>query len=340
VPNLGDEAIFDAIDTAAPKLGARITAFSTRSAGASDPRAVRPRGLGIFGYLKASTSSDRVVLGGGGILKDEGLGPLLELLLAVVLARISRRQTALLSVGVGPFYSRTGRHLVGLIARLSETRTVRDEESARALEAIGVGPPTVVSADPVFTIDPPAFKGEGGGAILVSVRPWFHKDADGALRWEGFRDAVAAALSPVVEDNPVEFIALYRPQDEHAAGDVRSAMEPAGEALSVSSFETWAQLLERVAGSSLVVAMRYHVLLAAAVAERPAIAIAYEPKVTALAGELSTPAIAPDDPDLATKLSALIRGGAVPVPDRAATARLRARAWDGLRLALGSDGRE
>jgi polysaccharide pyruvyl transferase WcaK-like protein len=340
VPNLGDEAIFEAIDAAAPKVGARITTFSTRSAGASDPRAVRPRGRGILRYVKASIRSDRVVLGGGGILKDEGLGPLLELLLAVALARLSRRQTALLSVGVGPFYTRTGRRLVGLIARLSETRTVRDDESARALDALGVGS-AVVSADPVFTIDPPASKGEGGAAVLVSVRPWFHKDADGAVRWEGFRDAIAAALSPVVEERPIEFVGLYRPQDEHAAGDVRSAMGPAGEALRVSSIETWAELLERVAGSSLVVAMRYHVLLAAAVAERPAIAIAYEPKVTALAGELSTPALAPDDPELAAKLGALIRGGAVPVPDPAATARLRERAWEGLRLALGrSDGGE
>jgi hypothetical protein len=161
------------------------------------------------------------------------------------------------------------------------------------------------------------------------------------VRWEGFRDAIAAALSPVVEERPIEFVGLYRPQDEHAAGDVRSAMGPAAEALRVSSFETWAERLERVAGSSLVVAMRYHVLLAAAVAERPAIAIAYEPKVTALAGELSTPALAPDDPELAAKLGALIRGGAVPVPDPAATARLRERAWEGLRLALGrSDGGE
>jgi len=137
VPNLGDEAIFDAIDAAAPKVDARITAFSTRSAGASDPRAVRPRGRGIFRYVKASTRADRVVLGGGGILKDEGLGPLLELLLAVALARLLRRQTALLAVGVGPFYTRTGRRLVALIARLCQTRTVRDDESARALQALG-----------------------------------------------------------------------------------------------------------------------------------------------------------------------------------------------------------
>jgi polysaccharide pyruvyl transferase WcaK-like protein len=337
VPNLGDEAIFDAIDAAAPKVGARITAFSTRSAGDSDPRAVRPRGLGIFRYVKASTRSDRVVLGGGGILKDEGLGPLLELLLAVSLARLSRRQTALLAVGVGPFYTRTGRRLVALIARLSRTRTVRDDASARALQALGAGP-AVVSADPVFTIDPPASRSEGGAGILVSLRPWFHKDAKGAVRWEEFRDAVAAALSPQVEDAPIEFVGLYRPQDEHAAAEVRSSMGAAGAAVGISSFESWAALLERVADSSLVVAMRYHVLLAAAVAERPAIAIAYEPKVTALAHELSTPALAPDDPELAAKLGALLRGGAVPAPDRAATARLRERAWDGLRLALGRSG--
>jgi len=340
VPNLGDEAIFDAIDAAAPKVDARITAFSTRSAGASDPRAVRPRGRGIFRYVKASTRADRVVLGGGGILKDEGLGPLMELLLAVALARLLRRQTALLAVGVGPFYTRTGRRLVALIARLSQTRTVRDDESARALQALGIGS-ALVSADPVFTIDPPASRAEGGAGILVSIRPWFHKDADGTLRWEGFRDSLAAALSPLVKEGPIEFVGLYRPQDEHAAGEVRTAMGAVGETLRFSAFESWAELLEHVAGSSLVIAMRYHLLLAAAVAERPAIAIAYEPKVSALAGELSVPALAPDDPELAAKLGELIRGRAVPVPDRAATARLRERAWEGLRLALGrSDDRE
>ena len=86
-------------------------------------------------------------------------------------------------------------------------------------------------------------------------------------------------------------------------------MGAVGETLRFLSFESWAELVEHVAGSSLVIAMRYHVLLAAAVAERPAIAIAYEPKVSALAGELSVPALTPDDPELAAKLGELIQRG-------------------------------
>ena len=44
VPNLGDEAIFDAIDAAAPKVDARITAFSTRSRRCFRPASRAPTG--------------------------------------------------------------------------------------------------------------------------------------------------------------------------------------------------------------------------------------------------------------------------------------------------------
>ncbi len=79
VHNVGDEAIRAAILAAAPGLGAEVVAIASYDPADPDPRAVPMRGLGLWRYLRAIVRCDRVVLGGGGILKDEGLRMPLEL---------------------------------------------------------------------------------------------------------------------------------------------------------------------------------------------------------------------------------------------------------------------
>ena len=93
-----------------------------------------------------------MVLGGGGILKDEGLRLPLELFVTALIARLAGKRVTLLGVGVGPFYRRVGRWLVAAVARLSQVRTVRDAASTAALRELGVGR-VLTGADPIFSTD-------------------------------------------------------------------------------------------------------------------------------------------------------------------------------------------
>jgi polysaccharide pyruvyl transferase CsaB len=346
--NLGDEAIRTAIEAAAPAFDADISAFASRDPSAPEARAIPIRGLGLWRYLRAIGASDRVVLGGGGILKDEGLALPLELFATAFAARLMRRDVRLLAVGVGPFYSRLGRWLAMVTARLATVRTVRDAASLTALRELGVGR-AELGADPTFSMTATdaadAVTGGGPRRVVVSLRPWFLKDPDGGTeRQTRLREAVVGALAPLAAAGwRIEMLNLYWPRDRAEAALVAADPRLAG-AVIVERELDWAALTELLRGADLVVAMRYHAVAAAASLGLPTIALAYEPKVASLASELGLPGLPVDDPGLGATLAERVAKAAdrptSAAPDPEALAALRARAWLALRRALGPAGDE
>jgi polysaccharide pyruvyl transferase CsaB len=331
--NLGDRAILETVVAAAPSFGAEVVAWTTQEP-APNPRAVVLRARRPWVFAAACRRADRVVMGGGGLLKDESLRYTLELLVAALVGRLLRRRVTLLAVGVGPFYRRVGRVMVRLTASLAQVRTVRDEASAAALERLGVRG-VQVAADPVLsTPSPPPAGRSGRRRILVAARPWFSMDPDrGARRWTALRNALAETIESVARDGAeVRLACLYLPEDEVAAREILASLPP-GRAEVLARRLSWRDMLGEAAAADAIVAMRYHALVAAAVAGRPAVAIAYEPKVRSLGEELSVPVVAPDDPALSRRLIAELEAGP-PAPDEARVERLRRRAAAGLRAAL------
>ena len=327
--------------------GAEITRWATRSSAEVDGRAVRLGWPGAARYLASCWQVDRVVLGGGGILKDEGLRLPLELLITAVTARIAGRPVALLAVGAGPFYTRFGRWMIRAIARLATVRTVRDLASARALAALGVSHVEVV-ADPVFSQAPSVEARDGGlgldpdafPTILVSVRPWFHKDASGGEgRWNRLVSDLAAALDEAVRGGRrIRFVGLYWPRDRLAAEQVRAAMSHAEGAIIDDEPATWPSLTAAVADAGIVVAMRYHALAAAVMSRRPTIALPYEPKVASLAEACRVSGIMPGEEGSGERFAALLRNAmrdpSSALPDPESVDHLRRRATVGLRMVL------
>jgi polysaccharide pyruvyl transferase CsaB len=344
VHNLGDEAIRRAIVAAAPSRGAEIVAVASRDPADADPRVVPVSGLGLLRYARAVLAADRVVLGGGGILKDEGPRIPLELFTTALVARLLRREVALLAVGVGPFYTRSGRWLAMATARLATVRTVRDADSARELAALGVAR-VRLGADPTFDLgsagDPPDPRRDRlTRRVVVSLRPWFLRAPDREARQSVLRGAVAGALEPLAADGwAVDALSLYWPRD-HAESTALAADARLGGRVDAPTGEMdWDELSGRVRDADLVVAMRYHAVAAAATAGRPVIALAYEPKVRALAAELGIPSVDVADPDLASRLAGLVSAAVARPdearPDAAALAALHERAVLALDLALG-----
>ena len=348
VPNLGDETILETIERAAEANGASVVGYSSRTPGTPDARAVRLRGRAAARYLRLLVTADRLVLGGGGILKDEGLGLLLELLIASAVTRLRGRPVVLLAVGVGPFYSRPGRILTRLVSRLANVRTVRDEPSRAALRALGVRR-VHAGADPVLSAFAPDSPLRGPRRertehprLVVSVRPWLRaRDGAATEASERLEAAIATVLDALVAEGwEVRWVTMYRGRDEHAASDIAARMD--GATTVAPPPLRWDALMDEVQDADLVLAMRYHALAAAALASKPAIALAYEPKVRALADELGVDVLDPADPALASALAATVRAAAAGVrtgerpslPDAGAVARLRAAAGLALERAL------
>jgi polysaccharide pyruvyl transferase WcaK-like protein len=356
VDNLGDEAIRWAIERAATALGVDVVRYATRDERDADPRAVPIRLRAAHRHLAAIRAADRVVLGGGGILKDEGLRLPLELAATALVARLLGRRVTLLGVGVGPFYRRLGRWLVRLTARLAQVRTVRDDASAMALADLGIGR-VQVGADPIFTsdsdpdgrrtaamdatADPPGLSAAEAPHVVVSVRPWFHKALDATaadVARDRLRGAVAAAVGALAERGAgTRSVSLYWPRDRDEAALVGSLVAGAVDAMPDAGRLDWPGLLAELAAADLVIAMRYHAVAAAALAGRPVIALAYESKVAELGQALGIPTLDVAAPDLRESLLEAVgswQRGSLPPPDPVPVDGLRAAAWRSVRAAL------
>ncbi len=330
--NLGDEAIRHAIEQEAAHLGVEILAYANWGrANDGDPRAVRMRGFGLVRYLSACVAADRVVLGGGGILKDEGLRMPFELLLTAVVARLFGRPVALLSVGVGPFYTRYGRAAVKAVARLATYRSVRDQDSADELARLGLSD-VEVGADPVFCLtgakDRVGTVGQASQAcrVVVSLRPWFLRQP--SQRWEAFVHDMAEVLNALEpQDLELRFAALYWPRDREAAMAVHDHLRRLSVVPAAPS--ELGDLIAELRSARLTIAMRYHAVLLAASQRCPTVAIAYEPKVAALARQLGIPWVAVDDPELPLRLgenvASALHGRAAPDVARLKNLRDQAR---------------
>ncbi len=217
----------------------------------------------------------------------------LELFATALGARLLRRDVTLVAVGVGPFYS-PGRSLAGHGhgapgPRTHGARCQFGDRPGGARRATGRAwrrpdvPPSARRTPADERRRRPRCPPRAPGRGAVSLRRWYRTAADGEDRQAALRDAVAGAL-------PARSPAAGRPDSElllaaRSRGDAGAGGDPRLGAAEVIEHELdWAALTAAVGDAGLVVAMRYHAVAAAAMAGRPIVAMAYEPKVRALSG--------------------------------------------------------
>jgi len=112
-----------------------------------------------------------MILSEGNIRDDQGIWPLIAHFGILALARLFGKPVVSYGQGVGPLKSFLGRKLVRSACNKIDLITVRDGLSKEALLEIGVNhPPVVVTADPVFTINPSQFDRELGRTLLERIR--------------------------------------------------------------------------------------------------------------------------------------------------------------------------
>lgn len=289
--NLGDELVFAALAAQLTARGAPVEALSQDPAAteaAHGVAAVRRRAL-----LRLGRGRGLTVLGGGGLLQDETSTLNLDLhLMPVFVARARRERVAGVGLGAGPLTTRTGRLRVRT-ALAGIPLTVRDAPSADLLASLGLSRPAV-TADLTLSLPPPA--ASPADRIVVCLRPWSGRRHRLPARLRRhppdsrFADGAARSLDDLAASTglPVHLVAFDAPKDgplhEQVAARMRST--------ATLSSPDLHHVLDEVAASRLVVAMRYHGGMAAVLADRPAVLVGYSPKVDALALELGPGAAA------------------------------------------------
>ena len=265
--------------------------------------------------------ADGVVVAGGTIFKtlhpSSGRAPLSLLRRTAALAAMTRglrKPLALVGVGAAPLRGRPAATLARAIVRAATLLILRDEESAAHLAEAGAPTPMRVGADAAWTLvgmERPALDAGDDRPIVVALS---HLAGGRDLA-----DRLAAGLGPVVASGLTVRLDPWQPEgDAELAAAVAARLEaevapPPADLLSAS---------RDMAGARLVLAQRFHALVAAAAAGVPVLAVAHEPKLEGLARRLEQPAVAADAPP--AELTAAVFG-AVDGPPPAALAVERER---------------
>jgi polysaccharide pyruvyl transferase CsaB len=274
--------------------------------------------------------ADAVVIAGGTIFKALhpacGRSPLSLLRRTAALAaatRALRKPLALVGVGAAPIQGAGARGLVRAIVRSADLLVLRDDESAGHLADIGAPTPFRVGADPAWILLPdPSAQGAPDGPVVVALS---HLAGDRYLA-----EHLAAGLQPIADAGIPLRLDPWQPD-----GDTELATEVAtrlgGRAEIAAPPADLGAARDDMTAARLVIAQRFHALVAAASAGTPVLAVAHEPKLSGLAGRLDLPVVAPEAPPHSfadSVLSAL----AAPPADAELVRLERTAAEEGFRL--------
>ena len=246
--------------------------------------------------LQALSRCDALVLGGGSLLQDSTSFTSLLYYAALILAARARRVPVLLwAQGLGPLRRRRSRTIVRWLLALVQGVTWRDQGSARMAAAWGFQAP--VGADPVWSLPATGGSASQGGPIVVC---WRDSELLDGPRWRRLLDALARLEAST--DGEVIWLPFHRDQDAgllerlQQRGLVPPDLFRRSRECPLSTPEECQQLF---ASASLVLAMRLHGLILAALSGAACVALSYDPKVTAAAEGLACPLLELADLDAA-----------------------------------------
>jgi polysaccharide pyruvyl transferase CsaB len=286
--NAGDEAILSGMLQALRELApdVSVTVVSGTAAETRDMHGAKAISRGAVRQIwQAIGRADLVIFGGGSLLQDVTSSRSLSYYLSlVVMAKARSKPVLFYAQGIGPISGILGKSLIPLVVNTVDVISVRDRESAETLRKLGVRrPPITVTADPALGLGPsdPVRGAEllaAAGVDLsrpvigVSVRPW--------KQWERQLEPVLArALDDLIRETGAQVAFLPMQQqskDVEAATVVTRLMKEPAQVL-VGPY-THVELQALIARCNLVIGMRYHALVFAAMNGVPLVGLSYDPK--------------------------------------------------------------
>ena len=288
--NAGDEALLTAIlaSLRAVEPKADITVISGNPGNTIAKHQVKSLyRFAAVRLLRAIGEADLVNSGGGSLLQDvTSMRSLLYYLSIIAAAKWKGRKVMLFAQGIGPIRNRFMRVLTRMVVNKADLITVRDRDSAEELERMGVSAVKVdVTADPVLMLNPESRV--AGKTILkeagldpykpiigVSVRVW--PDNQRCLK------QLAAALGTLSEkyNAQIAILPLQVSMDLKDSQLLQSYLPDIRNKVTLLQGDYSTEEFLSIIGSfRLLIGMRLHALIFAAVMKVPLMAISYDPKV-------------------------------------------------------------
>lgn len=288
--NMGDDAILDMIcRDLAGAFDLKVLTLRPRETEQLYPVMTLDR-FDMFRVRRAIRDADLLLSGGGSLLQDKtSTRSLLYYLWVLKTAQRRGVPTVLYASGLGPIRSARNRRLVAKVLRDVDLIALREEASIALLEQLCPGKRVLLTADPVFHMEPAPDSAalellrrnglEGEKLFAVSLR---RTERTETARLARLLDGIAAAGGGM----PV-FLCMQDPNDYEAARAVQRLMQAPSRILF--GCRTGAEAIAVLRHTRGVVSMRLHALIFAAMAGVPMAAFNTDPKLEALLRALHGP---------------------------------------------------
>lgn len=285
--NAGDEAMLAAMIEVLTDIepNIKITVISGNPADTKERHGVNAvYRLNYPEIIKELRESELLISGGGSLLQDVTSDRSLYYYLSIMmLAKKLGKKVMLYAQGIGPVRGSIARGAMKYIGNMVDLITVRDEGSRDELKRLRVTkPPIYVTADPVVAMHPvdkqigrAILKKNGieGGAPLVgiSVREW--KD------WIHYKQVLAQVSDQITSEfgARIVFLPMQWPEDYNAAKKIAGRTKLPVTVLNDKY--TTAELLSLIGNFDMLISIRLHALIFAAVMHVPMIGLSYDPKI-------------------------------------------------------------
>lgn len=228
---------------------------------------------------------DMLISGGGSLLQDVTSKRSLYYYLSIMrLAKWLGKKVFLYAQGIGPLHKPQARKTVAEILNTVDAITVRDQASARLLRDLGVHrPPIHVTADAVLAMHR---SDVGVGRMLlqnagvegakprlgVAIRQW-QKESH-------FKVELAQIFDRLISrDIEIVFLPMHYPEDVQAAEEVVSYMQNIDSVHILRAAYTTSEMMGIIGNMDVVLGIRLHALIFAALMNIPLVGISYDPKI-------------------------------------------------------------
>ncbi len=269
----------------------------------------------FFKIIRKMLKSDLFLSGGGTLFQNKTSNHSFYYYLGLVfLAKLLRRRVVIFAQGFGPLEGRINRLIAKLILNRVNIITPRDKDSYAKLQKLGVKRPRIeVTADPtaILDFDNPA---EGKRILALEGVKYNNKPLLGiAIRTlsKDFIEKIAETVDWLANKynfTPV-FIPFQIPEDMGPSTKFMSKLSVESHLVFRSCVPE--EMISIFSQFDLVIGMRLHALIFAALNNTPMLGISYDPKVEAFMREIEQPFIDINHPgEMKAALEAIIKNRA------------------------------
>ncbi|TCO73146.1 polysaccharide pyruvyl transferase CsaB [Marinisporobacter balticus] len=287
--NVGDESILTAIvnNLKDSIKDIEITVLSVNPESTSQKHKINAIDRkNIFQIYKAIKNCEVFISGGGSLLQDVTSGRSITYYLVIIfMAIILRKKVLIYSQGIGPINKWFNKYMVQWVLNKVDCISVRDEKSKELLKKIGVYTPDIyVTADPVISLKQGNKK--TGREILTkegmdhqSEKPLIGFAIRGWRDNDEFLSNICKTADKLIEHSNVDvvFIPFHFGEDIKILEEIAHKMEQ--KAFFIKNKYDIEEMLGIVGNLDLLVGVRLHSLIFAAIMNVPIIAISYDPKI-------------------------------------------------------------